>query len=124
MCVLCCDEESLKILARELKIPILALSQLNRSVEARGTRKPQLADLRESGAIEQDADVVMFLYKDDPENHPEQIKLDIQKHRNGPTGEIDLIFKADRTRFFGQERVRVSKPSKVEDKEKTVAVAA
>lgn len=113
---------NLKVLARELKIPILALSQLNRSVEARGTRKPQLADLRESGAIEQDADVVMFLYKDDPENHPEQIKLDVQKHRNGPTGEIDLVFKAERTRFFGQESIR--KQSSPKPIEKAPAIAA
>lgn len=99
---------SLKILARELKVPVLALSQLNRSVEARGTRKPQLADLRESGALEQDADVVMFIYREDPENKPETIKLDIQKHRNGPTGEIDMVFRADRTRFYGMEKQRVT----------------
>lgn len=107
--------QALKNIARELKIPVLALSQLNRSVEARGTKKPQLADLRESGAIEQDADVVMFLYKGDPENHPEQVKLDIQKHRNGPTGEIDLVFKAERTRFYGTEKFR-NKPAEKSDK--------
>lgn len=98
--------QGLKNLARELKIPILAISQLNRSVESRGTKKPQLADLRESGAIEQDADVVMFIYKEDAENHPEQVKLDIQKHRNGPTGEIDLIFRGDRLKFYGMEKIR------------------
>ena len=97
--------QSLKNLARELKIPVLACSQLSRAVEQRGTRKPQLADLRESGAIEQDADVVMFLWKQDPDKN-EEVKLDIQKHRNGPTGEIDLMFKAERVKFYGVERRR------------------
>ena len=97
--------QQLKNLARELKIPVLALSQLNRSVEARGTRKPQLADLRESGAIEQDADVVMFIYREDPEKM-EEVTLDIQKHRNGPVGEINLVFRADRTKFYGMEKAR------------------
>ncbi len=97
--------QSLKNLARELKIPVLALSQLSRAIESRGSRRPQLADLRESGAIEQDADVVMFIWKEDPEK-PEQIKLSIEKHRNGPMGEIDLIFRGDRVRFFGMEHRR------------------
>ena len=97
--------QSLKNLARELKIPVIAVSQLSRAVEQRGTRKPQLADLRESGAIEQDADVVMFLWRADPENF-EEVKLDIQKHRNGPTGEIDLTFKKERVKFYGVEKRR------------------
>lgn len=97
--------QSLKNLARELKIPVLACSQLSRAVEQRGTRKPQLADLRESGAIEQDADVVMFIWRPDAENN-EQVKLDIQKHRNGPTGEIDLSFKPERVKFYGVEKHR------------------
>ncbi|MDO8486836.1 MAG: replicative DNA helicase [Candidatus Curtissbacteria bacterium] len=97
--------QSLKNLARELKIPVLACSQMSRAVEQRGSRKPQLADLRESGAIEQDADVVMFLWRPDAEKI-EQVKLDIQKHRNGPTGEIDLAFRADRVKFFGVEKQR------------------
>lgn len=97
--------QSLKSLARELRIPILACSQLSRAVEQRGTKKPQLADLRESGAIEQDADVVMFIWRPDPDNL-EAVKLDIQKHRNGPTGEIDLIFRADRVKFYGVEKRR------------------
>lgn len=99
--------QGLKNLARELKVPVFALSQLNRSVEARGTKKPQLADLRESGAIEQDADVVMFIYREDPENL-EQVTLAIEKHRNGPTGEIPLIFRPDRVKFYGMERSRAA----------------
>lgn len=105
--------QSLKNLARELKIPVLACSQLSRAVEQRGTRKPQLADLRESGAIEQDADVVMFLWRPDPDKG-EEVTLDIQKHRNGPTGEIDLMFKAERTKFYGVERRR-TKEAKAEE---------
>lgn len=97
--------QNLKNLARELKVPVLAISQLSRAVEQRGTKRPQLADLRESGAIEQDADVVMFIWREDAE-HPEQVKLDIQKHRNGPIGEIDLMFRADRTKFYGMEKAR------------------
>lgn len=97
--------QSLKNLARELKVPVLAISQLSRAVEQRGTRKPQLADLRESGAIEQDADVVMFIWREDPE-HSEQVFLDIQKHRNGPTGEIPLIFRGERVKFYGMEKMR------------------
>lgn len=99
--------QSLKNLARELHIPVLAVSQLSRAVEARGTKIPQLADLRESGAIEQDADVVMFLYREEQEleNWGHQIiKLLIAKHRNGPLGEIDLIFKGDRIRFYSVEK--------------------
>ena len=98
--------QGLKNLARELKIPVMCLSQLSRAVEARGTRKPQLADLRESGAIEQDADVVMFIYREDPENIAD-VTLDIQKHRNGPTGEIKLFFRGDRVRFYGMEKTKV-----------------
>lgn len=97
--------QSLKNLARELKIPVFALSQLSRQVESRGVKKPQLSDLRESGAIEQDADVVMFIYREDSENF-ESVKLDIQKHRNGSTGEIDLIFRGDRLKFYGMEKTR------------------
>lgn len=101
--------QSLKNLARELRVPVLAVSQLSRAVEARGTRKPQLADLRESGAIEQDADVVMFLYREkDPGRWGVEmlIKLLIAKHRNGPLGELDLLFKGNRIRFYGVEKKR------------------
>jgi len=102
--------QGLKNLARELKIPVLAVSQLSRAVEHRGERKPQLADLRESGAIEQDADVVMFLYRLDSEVTSNIIptKLLIAKHRNGPMGEIDLLFRGDRIRFYNVEKKRES----------------
>lgn len=110
--------QGLKNLARELKIPVMALSQLSRAVESRGSRKPQLSDLRESGAIEQDADVVMFLYREDAENL-EDVTLDIQKHRNGPTGDIKLIFRGDRVKFYGMEKTRVQAAVKKE----TAAIA-
>lgn len=97
--------QSLKNLARELKVPVLAASQLSRAVEQRGERKPQLADLRESGAIEQDADVVMFIYRPDAEITPTiATKLLIAKHRNGPMGEIDLIFRGDRIKFYNVDK--------------------
>jgi replicative DNA helicase len=100
--------QDLKNLARELRIPVLAVSQLSRAVEARGSKRPQLADLRESGAIEQDADVVMFIYREDAEK-PEIVTLDIQKHRNGPLGRLDLIFRGDRIKFYGMEKKRAEK---------------
>ena len=82
--------QSLKNLSRELRLPLLACSQLSRAVESRGTRVPELSDLRESGSIEQDADVVMFLYREEGDQTAwgEQIptKLRIAKHRNGPLG--------------------------------------
>ncbi len=94
--------QALKNLARELNIPVLAVSQLSRAVEARGEARPQLSDLRESGSIEQDADIVMFLYREDPEDR-ENVRLYVAKHRNGPTGEFPLFFKGDRTKFFERE---------------------
>jgi len=97
--------QGLKNLARELKIPVLALSQLSRAVEQRGVKRPQLSDLRESGSIEQDADVVMFLWREDDEKI-EDMGLDIAKHRNGPLGSIDLFFKGDRISFYGKESKR------------------
>jgi replicative DNA helicase len=95
----------LKALARELSVPVIALSQLSRQPEMRESREPRLSDLRESGAIEQDADLVLFLWreKDRPaeegDDEGEVIKLKLAKHRNGPTGEIDLWFKKKQTRF-------------------------
>ncbi len=102
--------QGLKNLARELKIPVMAVSQLSRAVEHRGERKPQLADLRESGAIEQDADVVMFIYRPDAEySNIMQTKLLIAKHRNGPMGEIDLLFRGDRIKFYSTDKTRDQK---------------
>lgn len=94
--------QGLKNLARELKVPVMALSQLSRSVETRGGKKPQLSDLRESGSIEQDADVVMFLWREEDDN-TENIMLDIAKHRNGPLKSIPLHFRGDRIKFYGRE---------------------
>src|SRR3989344_1023061 len=94
---------SLKILARELNVPVVALSQLNRSVESRSPQIPQLADLRESGALEQDADVVMFLYREDfynTETDRQNITdVFIKKHRNGPVGKIELYFDRAQQKF-------------------------
>src|SRR5258708_854050 len=101
--------QGLKNLARELKIPVVALSQLSRAVEQRGTRRPQLADLRESGSIEQDADVVMFIWREDEENEPGKtmnVILDISKHRNGPLGQVKLSFHGDRIKFYGRDTKR------------------
>lgn len=93
----------LKGIARELNVPILAISQLSRSVETRTPQIPQLADLRESGSIEQDADVVMFIYREDFYNPDTDRKnladILIKKHRNGPTGGVELYFDANKQRF-------------------------
>jgi len=97
----------LKALARELSVPVIALSQLSRQPEMRESKEPRLSDLRESGAIEQDADLVMFLWRDkerggdDQQTDGEVINLKLAKHRNGPTGEIQLWFKKNQTRFVG-----------------------
>jgi len=96
---------SLKSLAKELNIPIIALSQLNRRLEERADKHPQLSDLRESGALEQDADIVMFLYRDEQYNKEEDnpnrgiAEVEIAKHRNGPTGKVKLAFLGEYTRF-------------------------
>jgi len=99
---------ALKILARELNIPVIALSQLNRAVENRQDRIPQLSDLRESGSIEQDADLVMFLSRDlndESEEEKDYIKviLSVAKHRNGPIGNINIKFIGKQTRFTDWE---------------------
>ncbi len=94
---------SLKALARELEVPVVALSQLSRAVEQRPDHRPQLSDLRESGAIEQDADVVMFLYREDYYNHDTERKdiaeVIIAKQRNGPIGSVELVWMPKYTKF-------------------------
>jgi len=101
---------SLKALARELKVPVIALSQLSRNVESRENKRPMLSDLRESGAIEQDADIVMLLYRDSyyneeakaamEEEGSERLEVNIAKHRNGATRKVYLAFEANTNALF------------------------
>ncbi len=97
---------SLKALAREMKVPVIALSQLSRLVERREDKRPMLSDLRESGALEQDADIVLFLYRDEyyqkekTEDMQEKVEVDIAKHRNGPTRKIELAFDRNINAFY------------------------
>lgn len=102
---------SLKTMAMELGIPVIALAQLSRSVEGREDKRPLLSDLRESGSIEQDADIVSFLYRDDYYNkesaideNTSKVEFIIAKHRSGPTATVDLVFKRNTSSFFNMER--------------------
>ncbi len=100
---------TVKQIARELKVPILALSQLSRAVESRPDKSPQLSDLRESGSIEQDADIVLMMYRDDYYNEDSDRQgicdIFIRKHRNGPTGRVELLFKKEQMRFYDIDKV-------------------
>lgn len=100
---------TIKQIARELHIPIVALSQLSRAVEARPDKSPQLSDLRESGSIEQDADIVMMMYREDYYNEDSDRQgitdIFIRKHRNGPTGRVELLFKKEQMRFYDIDKV-------------------
>jgi replicative DNA helicase len=99
---------SLKILARELELPVIAVSQLSRNLEHRTDKRPVLADLRDSGALEQDADLVVFIYRDEVYNSDTDQKgiaeIHVAKHRNGPTGKIDLAFLDHYTKFANLAR--------------------
>jgi replicative DNA helicase len=100
----------LKILARELEVPVVALSQLSRGLESRQDKRPMLADLRESGSIEQDSDVVMFIYRDEiynPDSTETQgtAEIIVAKHRNGPTGHTTLAFIGHHARFDNMARM-------------------
>ncbi len=101
---------SLKILAKEINVPVITLSQLSRATETRADHKPILSDLRESGAIEQDADIVMFIYRDDYYNpdtdKPNVAEIIVAKHRNGSTGSVDLKWRGEFTKFDNLEKYR------------------
>jgi len=114
---------SLKALARELNIPVLALSQLSRAVEQRHPAIPKLSDLRESGALEQDADVVLFIYRDLKADDPEKeniAEIHIAKHRNGPIGKINLFFNKNSASFSSLEKRRETNMSNAKETEENI----
>jgi replicative DNA helicase len=102
---------NLKMLARELNTPVLAAAQLSRAIEQRADKEPQLSDLRESGSLEQDADVVMFIHRQDMYERdtlrPNVAEVKVAKHRNGPTGNIELIFRSNLAKFENAARPNV-----------------
>lgn len=117
---------ALKLLARELQVPIVALSQLSRAVETRQEKIPQLSDLRDSGSIEQDADVVLFIYRDehynpDTTNRPGKADIIIAKHRSGPTGKIELGFKKEQVLFVSLDRAHELPPEMNDEPKKIKA---
>jgi replicative DNA helicase len=103
---------NLKVLARELNVPVLAAAQLSRAVEQRADKRPILSDLRESGSLEQDSDVVLFIYR--PDQYEEDslkkniAEIIVAKHRNGPVGKVELIFRTDLAKFENAETRQVS----------------
>lgn len=111
---------SLKSLAKELEVPVLALSQLSRAVESRGG-KPRLSDLRDSGSIEQDADAVLFIHREDKGKSEEEktniAEILIEKHRNGPTGKVELYFEEKNTTFLNLEKTNLSEFSTLVNKD-------
>ncbi len=110
---------SLKQIGRELHVPILALSQLSRAVESRPGNIPQLSDLRDSGSIEQDADIVLMMYREDyyeeDSDRPGLTDLYIRKHRNGPTGRVELLFKREQMRFYDVDKAHSRMTASKED---------
>jgi replicative DNA helicase len=103
---------NLKVLARELSVPVLAAAQLSRAVEQRADKRPMLSDLRESGSLEQDSDVVLFIYRpdqyDDDTIKQNVAEIMVSKHRNGPVGSVELIFRKDLAKFENAETRHIS----------------
>lgn len=101
---------SMKAIAKELNVPVIALSQLNRALENRSDKRPQISDLRESGSIEQDADIILFIYRDEMYNKDSEKKgtaeIEIAKHRSGPTGMVELVFVGKYTKFASMAKMQ------------------